>query len=140
MTIRFALATLAFLAAPALAQDAETQRELLRRDQQSDQFNLQLRQSQERLKTPPGDLRRQQEIDARQLGERQRLEGASERQLQDAGRDASEGLRPQERARMREERRPLAEPVQSPAAAPPEAPRPLPMPDGSEPDDRGSCK
>ena len=124
--MRLALAALVLLVSPAFAQDAEVQRELIRRDQQTDAFKLQLQQSQERLNTPPGDLRRQQALEARQLGERQHLETAGERQIQDVGRDTPSELRPQERDRMQQERRPLAEPSQPPVIVTPEPPRPLP--------------
>lgn len=128
MRMRLALAALVLLVSPAFAQDAEIQRELIRRDQQTDAFKLQLQQSQERLKTPPGDLGRQQALEARQRDERQRLEAANQRQIQDVGRDTPSELRPHERDRMQQERRPLAEPSQPPVIAPPEPPRPLPMP------------
>lgn len=128
MRMRLALAALVLLVSRAFAQDAEIQRELIRRDQQTDAFKLQLQQSQERLKTPLGDPRRQQALEARQLDERQRLEAVGERQIQDVGRDTPAELRPRERERMRQERRPLAEPSQPPVVAPPEPPRPLPMP------------
>ncbi|TAK45538.1 MAG: hypothetical protein EPO27_09895 [Betaproteobacteria bacterium] len=125
--MRFASVVLALFCASALAQDAEIQRELIRRDQQTDAFKLQLQQSQERVNAPPGDSRGKQALEARQLGERQRLEAAGERQIQDVGRDTPAELRPQERDRMQQERRPLAEPSQPPVSVTPDPPRPLPM-------------
>lgn len=56
------------------------QRALMQRQQQSDEFALQLRQSQERLQATPGDLSQQQYLDSRQLGERQRLENLGTQQ------------------------------------------------------------
>jgi multidrug resistance efflux pump len=75
--MRFLPAVFFAVAFPACAQEQEIQRQLIQRQQQSDAFTLQLRQSQERLQVPPGDLRRQQELDARQTSERQRLENVS---------------------------------------------------------------
>lgn len=94
----------------AFAQDQAIQRELIQRDQQSDAFRLQLRQSQERLAVPPGDLRRQQEVEARQFGERQRLDELSETQLRDVRPDAPTSLRPYERQKAGDERRLLVTP------------------------------
>jgi multidrug resistance efflux pump len=101
------LALLLAAALPALAQDQGVQRQLIQRQQQSDTFQLQLRQSQERLQVAPGDLRRQQELDARQTNERQRLDDVSARQLIEVKPDTPQELRPYERQRMDEERRPL---------------------------------
>jgi len=101
---------LAAAAAPALAQEQDIQRQLIQRQQQSDSFLLQLRQSQERLQVPPSDLRRRQEIDARQTGERQRLDIVSERQLRDVQPDATQELRLIERQRAADERAPLTLP------------------------------
>jgi hypothetical protein len=94
----------------ASAQDQAVQRELLQRDQQSDAFRLQLRHWQERVAVPPGELRRQQEVDARQVYERQRLEDMSDRQLRDVRPDAPAELRPYERHRAAEERTPFLAP------------------------------
>jgi len=104
------------LAAPAAAQDENVNRELIRRQQQSDEFSQQLRQSVERARVPPGDLKRQQEIETRQLDERHRLENLDQQQLERAGKGTPPALRPQERSRMEEERRPLVTP---PAGDPP---------------------
>jgi hypothetical protein len=95
---------LLLLASPALAQDQAIQRELIQRQQQSEQFNLQLRQSMEASKVPPGDAARRMEAETRQLGERQRLENVSERQLRDVKPDTPQELRPQERTRAEQER------------------------------------
>ena len=59
-------ALLLLAAAPLHAQDQDIQKQLLQRQQQSDAFLLQLRQSQERLRVAPGDLKRLQELDSRQ--------------------------------------------------------------------------
>jgi hypothetical protein len=125
--MRALLAALVVAGQPALAQEATLQRELILRDQQSDAFRLELRQSQERLSAPPGDTRRRQDIEARQLGERQRLEAASRRQLMELSPDTPPELRPQERARMRAERQSLSEPMRFPPAAGSTPPKALPM-------------
>jgi len=96
--------------APSLAQDAEIQKQLIRRQQQSDEFLLQLRQSQEAVKLPPGDLKARQELESRQTGERQRLEAVSERQLREVKPDMPQELRPIERQRAADERAPLTIP------------------------------
>lgn len=101
--MRLAVALL-YLAFPALAQDQAIQRELIQRQQQSDQFNLQLRQSIEASKVPPADSARRMEVEMRQLGERQRLENVSERQLREVKPDMPQELRPQERTRADQER------------------------------------
>lgn len=126
--MRFVPAVLVALVPAAVAQETEIQRELIRRDQQSDAFRLKLRQSQEQLEVPAAGLSQQQAIEARHLGERQRLDLASERQLLEIGPQTPDGLRPYERERMRRERLPLAEPSPPPDNRPPELPRPLPLP------------
>ena len=99
------------LAAPASAQDQNVQRDLIQRQQQSDEFSQQLRQSVERAKVPPGDLKSQQKIETRQLEERQRLENLDQQQLQRAGQPGTPPeFRPQERSRMQQERQLLVEP------------------------------
>jgi len=98
------------LAGPAAAQDENVHRELLRRQQQSDEFSQQLRQSVERARVPPGDAKSRQEVETRQLEQRQRLENLDQQQLERAGREAPPAFRPQERSRMEEERRPLVAP------------------------------
>ena len=103
-------ALLFLVAAPSLAQDAEIQKQLIRRQQQSDAFLLQLRQSQEGLKVPPGDLKARQELESRQTGERQRLDAVSERQLREVKPDMPQELRPIERQRAADERAPLTIP------------------------------
>ena len=104
-------ALLLLLAAPAvLAQHQEIQKQLIQRQQQSDAFNLQLRQSQEAIKVPPGDLKARQELESRQTAERQRLDNVSEKQLREVKPDTPPALRPQERQRADDERRPLTDP------------------------------
>ena len=97
------------LAAPAAAQDESVQRELIQRQQQSDEFTQQLRQSQELLKVPPGDLEGRTRVDSQQLEQRHQLENLDASQLQRAGKDTPPQFRPQERERMKEERRPLVD-------------------------------
>lgn len=109
--MRIEVAALLFLvAAPLHAQDQDIQKQLIQRQQQSDAFTLQTRQSQERLQLPPGDLKRLQELDSRQTGERQRLDNLSEKQLRDVKADTSQELRPIERQRAADERAPLTFP------------------------------
>ena len=98
------MALLLLAAGPALAQDQATQRELIQRQQQSEQFNLQLRQSIEASKVPPSDTARRMEVETRQLGERQRLENVSGRQLREVKPDTPQELRPQERTKAERER------------------------------------
>ena len=124
--MRFLALLLAFPAVPAFAQDLGVQRQLIQRQQQSDAFQLQLRQSQDRLQVAPGDFRHQQELDARQASERQRLDDVSARQLIDVKPDTSQELRPYERQRADEERRPLTVPAKELPQRTGDAPRPLP--------------
>ena len=100
------------LAAPALAQEQAAQRELIRRQQQSDAFALQLGQSQQLLKVAPGNFKLRQEIESRHLGEQQHLENISERQLRDVNPDTPQELRPYERQKLEQERRPITEPAE----------------------------
>ena len=100
------LALAALIAAPAFAQEQDVQRELIRRQQQSDAFHQQLRQSQELLKVPPEG---RAQTEAQQLGERQQLENVNERQLRDVKPDTPQELRPYERHKANEERRPIVE-------------------------------
>ena len=108
--MRFLALLLAGIALPALSQEQDVQRQLILRQHQSDAFLLQLRQSQEALKLPPGDLKARQELESRQTGERQRLEAVSERQLREVKPDTAQELRPVERQRAADERAPLTIP------------------------------
>jgi hypothetical protein len=71
-----------------LAQERDVQRALIQRQQQSDEFALQLRQSQQRLQLAPGDLNQQQSLESQQLGERQRLENFGAQQQLSIGQGA----------------------------------------------------
>jgi hypothetical protein len=102
----------------------------MQRQQQTDRFNQQLRQSQERLGVPPGDARRQQELDARQLSERQRLENVGEQQLREVRPETPQSLRPYERQKADDERRALAVPPEVPLKPAPKAEPMLPPPGG----------
>ena len=105
------LAPILLLCLPAGAQEPNVQRDLIQRQQQSDEFSQQLRQSVERAKVPPGDVKAQQKLDTRQLEERHQLENLDQQQLQRAGQPGTPpAFRPQERSRMQEERQPLVEP------------------------------
>jgi multidrug resistance efflux pump len=97
---------------PAHAQDQAVQRELMRRQQQSESFTQQLHQSQQLLNVPAGDLVRRRELESKQFSERQRFEQTSEQQLRDVRPDLPQGLRPYERLKAEEERRPLMVPVE----------------------------
>jgi len=112
--------------APLHAQDQGIQRQIIQRQQQSDAFQLQLRQAQDRLQVAPGDLRRQQEFDVRQFSERQRLVNVSAKQLVDVKPDTPQELRPYERQKADEERRPLVYPAKEIPLQTGDAPRPLP--------------
>ena len=114
------------LALPASAQDPGIQKTLIQRQQQSDAFTLQLRQSQERLQAPAGDLKRQRELDARQVSETQALENLGQQQLRDVKPDTPQELRPYERQKTEDERRPLTVPAKVAAPRTGDEPRPLP--------------
>lgn len=105
------------LCAPALAQEQEVQRALIQRDQQSQGFALQLKQSQESAAPAPGDNR--------QLNERQRLESLSGQQLLDVDKDPPQAPRPYERQKAADERTfMLPPPVVRPQPLPKLAPLP----------------
>jgi len=91
-----AFPVLVLIAAPAFAQDQEVQRALIQRDQQSAEFALQLKQSQEGSKPAPGDNRN--------LNERQRLENLSGQQLLNVEKDPPQVPRPYERQKAADER------------------------------------
>jgi len=124
--MRRLLLPLAMSCVPAFAQEQDIQRALIQRQQQSDAFSLQLRQSQERLQIAPGDLRRQQQFDSRQTLERQRLESVNARQLVDVSPDTPQDLRPNERQKADDERRPLTIPAKEIPQRTGDGPRPLP--------------
>ena len=129
--MRWLILLLVAAAVPVRAQEQDIQRQLIQRQQQSDAFLLQLRQFQERTQVPPGDLKRQRELDARQTSERQRLDDISARQLLEVKPDTPQELRSYERQKAEEERRPLTLPAGefSPKAG--EKPQPLnPSPRG----------
>ena len=113
MSNRLLVAVFAVVAAPTWAQqDQAFQRELMRRQQQSDAFVQQLHQSQQLLQVAPSDLERRRELESRQFSERQRLERASDQQLRDVRSDLPQELRPYERFKADEERRPLIGPAE----------------------------
>jgi len=117
---------------PARAQQADIQKQLIQRQQQTDAFGLQLRQSQELLNAPPG---RRAELESRQLQERQRLDNLGEQQLLEVRPDSPpspQSLRPYERQKTEDERRLLTNtPAVVPAKpAPPPAPLIPPPPGG----------
>ena len=99
-------------AAPAFAQDQETQRALIERDQQSASFALQLRQS-------------QQADTSNHLAERQRFDNLSVQQIQSVAKDTPQELRPYERQKAVDERLLLFAPPVA-RTQPPEKPWPLP--------------
>ena len=113
MTHRLFVAVLAAVAAPTWAQqDQAVQRDLMRRQQQSDAFVQQLHQSQQLLKVSPGDLEGRRALESRQFSDRQRLEQASDQQLRDVRPDLPPELRPYERFNADEERRMLVVPLE----------------------------
>ena len=114
MTWRLLGVVLALLALPAQAQDQAVQRDLVRRQQQSEAFTQQLHQSQQLLTIPPGELVRRRELESKQFSERQRFERTSEQQLRDVRSDLPQDLRPYERLKAEEERRPLIVPLEQP--------------------------
>src|SRR6185436_7724876 len=110
---------LCLIALPAFAQDADIQKQLIQRQQQSDAFTLQLRQSQEALKVPPAA---RSAMEARQLVERVRLDNVSDQQLREVRPETPSALRRIERSRADAERLPFISPaVELPvkAAVPP---------------------
>ena len=102
----------AVLALPAYAQDQAIQRELVLRQQQSDAFALQLRQSQQLQAIPAGDIRRRVEVETLQLQQRQDLDNLGARQLNEAAHDKPAELRPYERSVFEAQRRALLAPSQ----------------------------
>lgn len=113
MTHRLVVIVLAAAASPTWAQpDPAVQRELMRRQQQSDAFVQQLHQSQQLLQVAPGDFESRRLLESRQFSERQRLEQASDQQLRDVRPDLPTELRPYERFKAEQERRALVVPVQ----------------------------
>jgi hypothetical protein len=102
------------VALPVFGQEQAIQRELIMRQQQSDAFTLQLRQSQQLLQIPSGDVRRRVELEASQLQQRQELNDLSTRQLREVGQDTPSELRPVERSKFEEQRRPLLTPREAP--------------------------
>jgi len=130
--MRILIVFLAALVMPVFAQDQGIQREMMLRQQNTDAFQLQLRQSQDRLHIAPGDLRRQQEIDARQFSERQRLESVSDRQLGEMRADTPQELRPYQLQKAADERRPYVLPLGRIIQKPADPVRPLPgLPKGN---------
>ena len=107
----------------ALAQNPEVQRALIMRQQRTDEFSLQLRQSQQRLQLAPGDLNQQQYLESQQLGERQRLEnlGAQQQFSVGQGRTDSAALN---RDRQMELQRPFELQLPPPQVRAPITPRP----------------
>jgi hypothetical protein len=103
------------------AQSKAVQRALIQRDQQSDEFSLQLRQYEERLSIPAGDAAARSAAETRQFEERQRLQNLDTQQLQQAVAPGTrKALRPYQRQKAAAERREL---VQPPASAPKADPR-----------------
>lgn len=126
---------LLFACLSAFAQtEPNVQRELMQRQQQSDSFNQQLRQSQERLTVNPGDMHGRQRLDARQLSEQQRLEDLNAQQLRDTQIPRAPELRPYDRDTAAAARRPFQSPII-------EVPvRPAPKPDKLEPQPKGNIE
>jgi len=105
--MRFFMIPVFLLSLPTLAQDVGIQRELILRQQQSEAFSLQLRQSQELSKVPPN---KRGEAEVRQLADRQRLENVSQQQIREVRPETPPNLRAYERHKAEEERRALLAP------------------------------
>lgn len=108
--MRFAFLAALALSFPVLAQNAEIQKELIQRQQAQDAFAQQLRQQQEMVRVMPGNSRRAQELEVRFLAERHRLENVSAAQLREVKPESPEALRPIERQRADDDRRPYVVP------------------------------
>ncbi len=106
--MRIVLISLAVISGVSFAQDPGVQRALIQRDQQSAAFGLQLRQSQEALKVTPAN---RANLESRQLSDRQRLDNMGEKQLLELKPDAPDSLRPYERQKAGDERRPIVVPI-----------------------------
>jgi len=115
------------IALPVRAQDQEIQKQLIQRQQQSDAFTLQLRQSQEALKAPPAA---RPELETRQLSDRQRLDNLGTQQQIDIKPNTPQELRPYERQKAEDERRSLTVPATEPPRRTGDEPQPLPTPSG----------
>ena len=98
------------------------ERALLQRQQQSEAFTLQLRQSQQRLQVSPGDLNQQQYLDAQHMDERQRFDNLGEQQQLSIG----QGVDRQtiERQRRAEMQNPFELRLPPPQVRAPVTPRP----------------
>jgi len=126
--MRCVLCLVALLAAPAFAQDAGIQKQLIQRQQATDAFNLQLRQSQEALTVSPAA---RPAVEARQLSDRQRLDNISDQQLRDVRPETPQSLRPYERQKADMERQPFRGPIiEVPVQPAPKAEPILPPLDG----------
>jgi hypothetical protein len=99
---------LVLASASALAQDAGVQRQLIERQQRTDAFNLQLKQSQEILALPP---QQRSTIEARQFSDRQRLDNLNEQQLREVQPHTPPEQRPYERQKADMERAPFRGPI-----------------------------
>jgi hypothetical protein len=115
------------IALPVRAQDQEIQKQLIQRQQQSDAFTLQLRQSQEALKAPPAA---RPGLETRQLSDRQRLDNLGTQQQIDIKPNTPQELRPYERQKAEDERRPLTIPANETPHRTGDEPQPLPTPSG----------
>ena len=120
------------MAVTAQSDESAIQRALIERDQQSEAFSRQLRQSQEALRVPPGDLQRRGPLESLHLQERQDAENLNSSQLRDAGRPlaadpaVARELRPYERERLAKERRFAPRAPVGEISTAPLAPLPLP--------------
>lgn len=122
---------LCLLSGTAFAQPVEVQRDvqraLMQRRQQSDEFSLQLRQSQQRLQAPPGDLNQQRYLDSRHLGERHGMENLGAQQQLSIGVSPSDSpsleRQSADRARQMELQRPFELRLPPPMVRSPVTPR-----------------
>jgi hypothetical protein len=103
------------------------QRALMQRQQQSDDFALQLRQSQQRLQLAPGDLNQQQTLESQHLSERQRLDSLGAQQQLSIGQGtagATQDRLSADRERQMELQRPFELRLPPPQVRAPVTPRP----------------
>ena len=125
--MRPALFLLALLAAPACAQDVGVQKQLIQRQQATDAFNLQMKQSQEVLAAPPAA---RTGMEARQFSDRQRLDNISDQQLRDVQPAMPQELRPYERQKADMERQPFRAPIMDVPVRPAPKAEPILPPQG----------
>ena len=94
--------------APVFAQNADIQKQLIQRDQQTEAFALQLRQSVEAARVPAAS---RPAFESKQLWDQQRLENLGNQQLLEVRPETPDALRLYERQRFEAERIPFRSPI-----------------------------